>query len=231
MTPQGAVTGVALIGRIESVVLWTHVVAGFAALFGGLGALLTEKAGRRHRLCGRSYVVSMAGVSGTALALYVIDPTFFRQFLALVAVFSFYFAFSGYRVLSRKRPAAGPGIVDWVAVGLFGLASVGILGMGVRLVLAGTGFAPVMLVFGGIGVVFAGIDVRGYRRESDPGAWVGEHVTRMGAGYIATVSAFSSVNLLVLPGLLRWLWPTLVGVPALVYVRRRFDERFVRETA
>ena len=47
--------------------------------------------------------------------------------LGFVAVFSFYFAFSGYRVLSRKRPADGPTAVDWAAVACLGLASLGIL--------------------------------------------------------------------------------------------------------
>jgi uncharacterized membrane protein len=197
----------------EAVALGVHVAAGVVALFAGLGAFATAKGGRRHRRAGRAYVYAMAVVSGTALALFALDPTPIRQFLALVAVFSFYFAFSGYRVLSRKRPRDDPSTVDWVAVGLFVLASGGLLAMGVLRYVEGSTFAVVILVFGGLGTVLGAGDLRGFCRESDPRAWVGEHVTRMGAGYIATVTAFSSVNFLFLPTVVRWLAPTLLGTP------------------
>jgi hypothetical protein len=59
----------------------------------------------------------MAFVSVSALALFAFDPPPNRQFLALVAVFSFDFVFSGYRVLSRKRPTDGPEAVDWLVPG------------------------------------------------------------------------------------------------------------------
>ena len=163
---------------VETVTLWIHIAAGFAALFAGLGAFLTEKGGLRHRQLGTGYVYSMAVVSGTALVLLPLDPTFSRQFLALIAIFSFYFAFSGYRVLSRKRPAADPGTVDWAAVGLFGASGVGLLGMGLFQFLDGAGFATVLLVFGAIGTVFAGFDVRELRQGLDPGEWVAGHITR-----------------------------------------------------
>jgi hypothetical protein len=44
----------------------------------------------------------------------------------------------------------------------------------------------------------------------------------MGGAYIAAVSAFSAVNFASLPGVARWLWPTLVGTPVLVYLARRY---------
>jgi uncharacterized membrane protein len=210
----------------ETVVLYGHIAAGVVALLAGFGAFATRKGGRRHRRFGRAYVSAMAVVSGSALALYPFEPGFLRLFLSLVAVFSFYFAFSGYRVLSRKRPADDPGTVDWAAVGLYGTASVGLVGLGAWRYVAGSGFAVVLLVFGGLGTLFTVQDVRTFRRETERGAWVGEHVVRMGAAYIATVSAVSAVNLLVLSPVLRWLWPTLVGVPTLIYLQRRYEARF-----
>ena len=70
---------------VEEVTLWVHVATGFLALAAGAGALATEKGGRRHRRFGRTYVYSMAVVSGTALVLYPLGPGFWRLFLALVA--------------------------------------------------------------------------------------------------------------------------------------------------
>jgi uncharacterized membrane protein len=211
---------------VETVTLGVHILAGFVALGAGLGAFLTQKGGLRHRRLGMSYVYAMAVVSGTALVLLPLDPTFARQFLALVAIFSFYFAFSGYRVLSRKRPDDDTARADWVAVALLGVSGVGLLVMGVLRYLSGSGFATVLLVFGAIGTIFAGNDVRELRSGLERGQWVAGHVTRMGAGYIATVTAFSSVNFLFLPEILRWLWPTLVGSPLLFYLARTYTERF-----
>jgi uncharacterized membrane protein len=114
----------------EGVVLAGHILAGFVALGTGGAAFLTKKGGRRHRFAGRAFVYAMAVVAATSLVLYVLSPTTFRLFLALVAVFSFYFVFSGYRVLARKRPADTPQRVDWLAVGLLVVAGVGLLGMG-----------------------------------------------------------------------------------------------------
>jgi uncharacterized membrane protein len=211
---------------IEELTLGIHIVAGFVALGGGIGAFATAKGGRRHRRFGMAYVYAMAVVSGTSVLLYVLDRVPFRLFLALVAVFSFYFAYSGYRVLSRKRPADTPDRRDWVALGLFGAASVGLLIVGVLWYLDGNGFAPVILVFGGLGTVFAAGDLRSFGTAPDHGEWVGQHVTRMGAGYIAAVSAFSAVNFLFLPAVARWLWPTVLGTPVLVYLGRRYRQRF-----
>jgi uncharacterized membrane protein len=206
--------------------LWLHIGSGFLALGGGLGVLTTEKGGRRHRQFGRGFLYAMAVVAATSLALLALDPTVWRLFLGLVAVFSVYFAFSGYRTLSRKRPSDDATRVDWVAVGLYGTASAGLVGMGAWFSARGADFGVVMGVFGGIGLVFSTVDVRQFRRGPEPGDWVGQHVVRMGAGYIATVSAFSAVNFLFLPPVLRWLWPTLLGTPLLVYLARVYEAAF-----
>lgn len=207
----------------EGIVLGGHVLAGFLALGTGGAAFLTEKGGRRHRLAGRVFVYAMAVVAVSALVLYVLSSTTLRLFLALVAVFSFYFVFSGYRVLARKRPSDTPQRLDWLAVGLLVVAGVGLLGMGGWFLLDGTDFGTVMLVFGGIATGMGLSDARSFRAGTDAGEWLVDHLTRMGGAYIAAVSAFSAVNFASLPGIARWLWPTLVGTPVLVYLARRYQ--------
>ncbi len=205
-------------------VLWLHIAAGFLALFGGAGALLTRKGGTKHRRAGRVYVGSMTFVSASALVLFALDPTPTRQFLALVAVFSFYFVLSGYRVLSRKRPADRPGTLDWIAAGLMALSGVGLVAFGANLLLTGDSFGTVMAVFGAIALGFGANDLRTFRTPpSDRRAWFFEHLTRMGAGYIATVTAFSSVNVLFLPPVVRWLLPTALGTPAIALAVRKYQ--------
>jgi hypothetical protein len=165
----------------------------------------------------------MAFVAGSALALFVYDATPTRQFLALVAVFSFYFVFSGYRVLSRKRPSDTRTGLDWDAAITLVAVGIGLLTLGGLRLLEGESFGTVMAVFGGISVGFGVRDVGLFRDgQSESRVWLYEHLSRMGAGYIATITAFSSVNFVFLPPVARWLWPTVIGTPLIALLVRRY---------
>src|SRR2546422_11713607 len=88
-----------------------HTAGGMMALFVAPGAMLTVKGGPAHRRWGKIYFWAMATVAVTALVLAAWRPNYF---LLMVAVFSFYLAFSGYRALYHKRPGlVGP--LDWTA--------------------------------------------------------------------------------------------------------------------
>jgi uncharacterized membrane protein len=208
---------------VETTTLLVHVGAGALALLAGVGALATEKGGPRHRQSGRTFVRAMAVVVATSLLLFALDPTSFRGFLALVAVFSGYLAFSGYRVLARKRPDDGAGRVDWAAAACVLLACLGMAGWGVVRLTDGSTFGSVLVVFGGIGVAMGGNDARRFQTDDGPTAWVPLHLTRMIAAFIATVSAVSAVNLTGALGFLAWLWPTILGTPLIAYWARRYD--------
>jgi hypothetical protein len=205
---------------VEALVLGGHIAAGVVALLAGLGALLTTKGGLRHRQAGNIYVVAMGVVVGTVVPLFALaptDPT--RQFLLLVAVFSGYLAFSGYRVLARKRPADAAESVNWAGAVLVvaACAGLGVLG-GSRLV-GGDSFGLVLLVFGFIGGTFGVLDLKTFWTDAAE-AWVVSHLTRMVSAFIATVTAVSAVNLTMVPAVVAWLWPTAVGVPLIIYWQR-----------
>jgi uncharacterized membrane protein len=123
----------ALIGPLR----WIHVLAGTLALVVAPGAMLTVKGGRAHRRWGKIYFWLMAVVAATAVVLGLWRPV---TFLVLVAVFSFYAAFTGYRVLGRKRPDRGdrPTALDWSAA---------LVTLGVSLVLVVLGLAPLSPVW------------------------------------------------------------------------------------
>jgi len=209
---------------VATVTLWVHIAAGTLAMLGGAIAILTEKGGRTHRRAGKGFVVSMAVVAATAIALYPLAPTTFRLFLAMVAVFSFYLVFSGYRVLSRKRPTDDAHFIDWAAVALVLLAGIGLLLIGGDWALRNQPFAPVMLVFGGIGTLLGLQDVRLFRAaEGERPAWILLHLQRMMAGYIAAVTAVSAVNFASLPPYVSWLWPTIVGTPLIFWWSRKYS--------
>jgi len=87
----------------------------------------------------------------------------------------------------------------------------------------------VPIVFGALGAVLAGNDLRRFiRPPTDPMAWWFTHMGRMLGSYIATVTAFSVVNFTFLPTALRWLWPTVVGTPLIVLWISYYQARFRR---
>src|SRR3954466_11170276 len=89
-----------------------HITCGTIALIMAPLALATVKGGAAHRRWGKIYFWSMAVVAVTGLVTALYRPI---VFLALVAVFSFYAAYSAYRVLYMKRPEKGDGPkwFDW----------------------------------------------------------------------------------------------------------------------
>jgi uncharacterized membrane protein len=207
-----------------------HIACGFAAFFVAPVVLAMVKGGKQHRRWGKVYFWLMAVVAATALVLSVYRPV---VFLALVAVFSFYMAFTGYRVLFRQRPEQGEKarMMDWVGAVLM-------LGTGVLLILLG-GVKPtplwarlslVAIAFGITGIFFGLRDIQSFlRRPKDKNFWWYHHMGGMIGSYIAAVSAFSVINLRFLPAVVRWLWPLAIGVPVILiwirYYRQKFNSK------
>jgi hypothetical protein len=141
-------------------------------------------------------------------------------------VFSFYLAFTGYRVLYRKSPQHPASTLDWIGAGLMLLGGAGLLWYGIFLVRTSS-FGTVAIAFGSISLLLAISDVRAFRQaSSDKSAWWFTHMRRMLAAYIATVTAFSAVNFQFLPPVVRWLWPSVAGTLGIFawssYYRKKF---------
>jgi uncharacterized membrane protein len=215
---------------LVSAVRLAHIAAGVIALVVAPVAMVTAKGGPTHRRWGKVYFWMMAAVAVTALALGLHRPA---PFLTLVAVFSFYGAFSGYRALYRKRPLEGQGAgrVDRAAAAIMVAASAALLVLGaLRPGPQWERLAVVAMVFGVLGVALGGRDLwRFARPPADRQRWWFDHMAGMLGSYIAAVTAFSVVNLDALPVTVRWLWPTALGVPLIAawiaYYKRRFRAR------
>ena len=178
------------------------------------------------------YLWSMGVVAGTALPMALYRPVLF---LALVAVFSFYAAFSGYRVLKLKDlPRGGSAeAVDWIAAGITFLSSL-------ALALCGA-FRPawvqhmgiVAVVFGFLGMRLAFTEMRKFIwKPKAKMFWWYTHLGNFIGSYIAAWTAFLVTN--VHPqsaglGKALWLLPTAVGVPSIFltigYYKRKFTPK------
>ncbi|MFN3876015.1 MAG: hypothetical protein ACK4L7_08915, partial [Flavobacteriales bacterium] len=154
--------------------------------------------------------------------------------MAMVGVFSFQLVAGGYRALYLKKLHEGqrPKPMDRAMLLIAGVVNSGLLIWGiVHIALGAKGSAPILFtVFGLIGLLFVWRDLqRFYKMSHDKREWLYAHMSGFLGGYIATVSAFSAVNLDgIRPEWLQWLWPTLVGSPLITvwigYYRRRFAE-------
>jgi hypothetical protein len=72
-------------------------------------------------------------------------------------------------------------------------------------------------VFGSIGGALAALDLRQAPERYRGAARIAGHLSRMLAGTVATVTAFSVVNIRLEPAVIVWLAPTVVFTPLIVY--------------
>ena len=198
---------------LGTILLVIHIAAGSVALTTALMALATAKGGVSHVRAGRVYAVAMALVCGAALPLAILGAD---ALLSLIAVFSFYLVFAGWR-FARNR-SGRPQPVDWVAAAVMGLTGLGMWGYGAALFLQGNSQWVTMALFGTIAAALSAADVRFHRARRGSGKRrIARHLTNMLAGTIATVTAVVVVNVDTRPVWLAWTLPTIVITPLIVW--------------
>jgi len=213
------------------VFLGVHVTAGAASFLLAPVALATVKGGTAHRRWGMVYLWAMGVVASTALPMALYRPVLF---LALVAVFSFYAAWSGYRATKLKDLARGGKAqpIDWAAGVVTFCSSAALAGLAVFKPAAVQHMGVVAILFGIIGMRLAAGELWKFvRKPTEKMFWWYSHLGNMIASYIAAWTAFSVVTLPRFFGhsMWLWLWPTMVGVPAIIlttgYYKRKFAPR------
>ena len=214
------------------VFLGVHIAAGASSFLLAPVALATAKGGKQHKRWGMVYLWSMGVVAATALPMALYRPVLF---LALVAVFSFYLAFSGYRATRLKELARGGSAapIDWIAAVICFGASACLAGFGAFRPVWVQGMGVVAIVFGLIGMQAAGRQMWLFvRKPKEKMFWWYVHLGNFIGSYIAAWTAFSVVtlpNVFPYARMVLWLWPTAIGVPAIVlttaYYRRKFAPR------
>jgi uncharacterized membrane protein len=214
------------------VFLGVHIAAGASAFLLAPVALVTAKGGKAHRRWGMVYLWSMGVVAATAVPMALYRPVLF---LALVAVFSFYACFSAWRVLALKDlPKGGQAKpIDWAAAIITFVTSACLAGFGAFKPAIVQHMGIVAIVFGIIGMSFAFGQIKSFMwKPTEKMFWWYTHLGSMIGSYIAAWTAFSVTTLssnFRHAGVLLWLWPTIVGVPAIAlttaYYKRKFAPR------
>ncbi|TXH24352.1 MAG: hypothetical protein E6Q96_10410 [Cyclobacteriaceae bacterium] len=198
--------------KLLSYMLVLHIAGGTVALLTGLGAMLTTKGSKPHRLFGKIYFWGMTAVFVGALFTAIGHG---RDFLLMVAFFSYYMTVRGYRILSQKKLHRGQKAtpVDWAFALVSGLFIVALIGWGTWALVKGDTMGVVGIVFGLIGSNFLFQDVKSFiRQPTEKMHWWYGHISSMGGSYISAVTAFVVVNIQ-LPQFqwVLWLLPGVIG--------------------
>jgi hypothetical protein len=173
--------------------------------------------GPKHRKFGRIFFYGMTGIFITAIPLSLIKN---NLFLFLIALFSYYLAFSGWRY--AKNTNGTPGKLDLIISGVMLTASIIMIGLGIYRFNIDNFRMVILLVFGFIGCVFSYSDLKTYRNHDATGKQrIANHLSAMLGATIATLTAFSVTNLHVQPQIILWLGPTILLTPVIIWWKQK----------
>ena len=204
---------------IEKPLLYLHILAGFISLAIAYVLLFIKKGNKRHKKLGMIYVYGMTTIFVTAIPLSLLGE--FNPFLFVIAIFSFYLAFSGYRQ-GRDRNGAREKI-DKVLGVFITATSILFYSMAVSLYLIEDSMWITSVVFGSIALGMGINDFRRMKIDERPDFYdrTNLHLNLMLAGTIATTTAFIVTLNPFSIDWLNWVAPTIVGTPIIIYFSRR----------
>ena len=204
---------------IEKPLLYLHILAGFISLAIAYVLLFIKKGNKRHKKLGMIYVYGMTTIFVTAIPLSLLGE--FNPFLFVIAIFSFYLAFSGYRQ-GRDRNGAREQI-DKVLGVFITATSILFYSMAVSLYLIEDSMWITSVVFGSIALGMGINDFRRMKIDERPDFYdrTNLHLNLMLAGTIATTTAFIVTLNPFSIDWLNWVAPTIVGTPIIIYFSRR----------
>ena len=204
---------------IEKPLLYLHILAGFISLGIAYVLLFIKKGNKRHKKLGMIYVYGMTTIFVTAIPLSLLGE--FNPFLFVIAIFSFYLAFSGYRQ-GRDRNGAREQIDKALGIFITG-TSILFYSMAVSLYLIEDSMWITSVIFGSIALVFSINDFRRMKIVERPNFYdkTNLHLNLMLAGTIATTTAFIVTIEPFSTLWLNWVAPTIVGTPIIIYFSNR----------
>lgn len=207
-----------------------HILAGGVALVAAPVAMVVSKGGIAHRKWGKIYFWAMTVIFFTAV---VLSLSKWIPFLLMIAVFSYYSVISGYRWLYLKKLGYGdkPLLIDWCALVVTLVFNLIFVIWGAEKAITGAlGFYAYLAIGLGLGGLAIAIgNLRSFLNNKDKNKWLFGHIGGMLGGYIATLTAFSSQVLTFMPGLLQWIWPSIVGVPLIIYSIYKYKKKINRQ--
>ena len=199
------------------ILLSIHILAGSVALVSAALALSTEKGKKFHVLIGKAYFWSMVIIFLTALPMSIITG---NVFLFLIAIFSFYLAFSGMRF--AKNRTGVPTRVDLIAVNFMFLSGVGMWILAIIFFIDNDSQFITLTVFGFLALFLGYGDFQTFKDQTAIGKErIAKHLTNMMGGTIAVVTAVLVVNPPTNPEWVWWILPTVLITPVIFWWNKK----------
>ena len=199
------------------ILLPIHIAAGSVALLSAASALLTEKGKKFHVLIGKAYFWSMVIIFLTALPMSIITG---NVSLFLIAIFSFYLAFSGVRF--AKNRTGVPTRLDLIAVNFMFLSGVGMWILAIIFFIDNNSQFITLTVFGFLALFLGYGDFQTFKDQIAIGKErIAKHLTNMMGATIAVVTAVLVVNPPTNPEWVWWILPTVLITPVIFWWNKK----------
>ena len=203
--------------NVINILLGVHIFAGVIALLSTALALSTEKGKKFHVLSGKSYFWAMVLIFLTAIPMSIINSNIF---LFLVAIFSFYLAFSGMRF--AKNRTGVPTLVDLIAVNFMLLSGIGMWILAIIFFIDSDSQFITLIVFGFLALFLGYGDFQTFKNQTAIGKErIAKHLTNMMGGTIAVVTAVLVVNPPANPEWVWWILPTVLITPLIFWWNKK----------
>jgi Flp pilus assembly protein TadB len=199
------------------VLIYTHATFGGISLLAGTIAALANKFGKYHQPAGLVFFYSLLISCIIALVITFI-PGHRSIFLFCIAVFSLYQIITGRRAVQYKRNQRFHKFDQELAYALF-LIAIGMIAVGF---VEKGGLRILLWVFGVFCAYLSVEDTLTFRNpQKRVENWLKIHISRMGGGFIASITAFMVVNR-IFPGIWGWFIPGIVGGFLITLVMRKY---------
>ena len=205
---------------LYNILLIIHIIAGSVALLGAVIAIYTKIVNGSHQwhiYGGLSFFYGMLFVFLTTIPMTILKP---NLFLFLIGIFSFYFAFMGWRMAVNRVGKAG--IPEYTAMIIMSITSVVMIVWGGSLLWNDNGNGVTLIIFGALGAMFSISSMRQYQSGPIKGKErIGSHLGNMLGATIAAVTAVLVVNVDTDPVWLAWIAPTVIITPLIFWMTNR----------
>lgn len=197
--------------------LYLHILCGFASLITAVFAMSTKKGGNMHRQTGRYFFYGMTGVFITALPMSFMNSD---TFLFLIALFSYYLAYSSWRYSKMKNNT--PHVSDIVIAYLMLAIAVGMIVLGFWKFDTNKFEDVLLVIFGSLSGLLAFEDIKTFRTGiSSTKMPISKHLGAMIGATIAASTVFAVVNISLQSEIIVWLAPTVIFTPLIFYWNKK----------
>lgn len=214
--------------KINSIILFIHVVAATGALISGAIAIILKSNTPKHKPVGRFYFWCMTIVFLTATFISVVKHL---QFLFLIGIFTYYSTVIAYRALKLKNLHNGqkPHFIDWLIEAIAATAFLGMIAFSIiAYCQTGSPEAVVPFVFGIVGCYGVCKSIMKFiNGQTETLYWLKKHIGNMCGSYIGAITAFTvnQSDKIPLSPLILWLGPTVILAPIIVFELKKIKTK------